>query len=368
MAPLDSIRVGAITMGANEFIKPPYNLDPHYDPNQNSVAARQYFSAAAAAGADLVVFPETFELCGIPYSDYPKYGRGKRFQDTAPRWLRPMCRDYKVACVYGALYEEVAGGETFIRNAAILIDEKGEFVVDRETGQPYCKKHPTDGEIANGIVPGMRTVVLETPRLGKVGFAICFDVNWGEMWNDMKSQGARFVVWISAYPGGLPVQMRAFENRLPIITSVQGTQPAKLIDCSGRVIAGLQSSRWQRLILGELNLTKTLFHTDGQAEKLVKIQNAYGGWNRKRKRAGGVPEEGGDTRSRGTVKVETLDEEHLFTLEIVESDGRESDVLKIEELIEEFGLVTYDEYIRRCTVSQNECRRDRNCPIDNTST
>jgi hypothetical protein len=37
-----------------------------------------------------------------------------------------------------------------------------------------------------------------------------------------QEQGADVAVWVSAYPGGLPLQMRALENQLPIITAVQG--------------------------------------------------------------------------------------------------------------------------------------------------
>ena len=38
----------------------------------------------------------------------------------------------------------------------------------------------------------------------------------------MQEQRADLAVWVSAYPGGLPLQMRALENALPIITAVQG--------------------------------------------------------------------------------------------------------------------------------------------------
>ncbi len=41
----------------------------------------------------------------------------------------------------------------------------------------------------------------------------------------MQEQGADLAVWVSAYPGGLPLQMRALENALPIVTAVQGAHP-----------------------------------------------------------------------------------------------------------------------------------------------
>ena len=41
----------------------------------------------------------------------------------------------------------------------------------------------------------------------------------------MQEQRADLAVWVSAYPGGLPLQMRALENALPIVTAVQGAHP-----------------------------------------------------------------------------------------------------------------------------------------------
>lgn len=117
---------------------------------------------------------------------------------------------------------------------------------------------------------------------------------------------------------------------LPIISSVQGTQPAKLIDCSGRVLA--QTSRWQQLLVNDVNQSRTLFHTDGQADKLVQIQAQYG----------------------DKIRVESLDEEHLFVLECIPHIG---DALSLSDVMSAFELVTYRQYIQQCTSAQLEACR-----------
>jgi hypothetical protein len=234
-----------------------------------------------------------------------------------------------------------------------MVDDLGEVC------GTYYKRYPVEAEIATGITAGgchgdPRSNVIECPRLGglRVGVAICFDLNWPGLFSEMKNEHADLICWISAYPGGLPLQIRALESALPVVTSVQGTQAAKYIDIAGRVVS--TTSRWQRLLLADINVGRRLFHTDGQMHSLLAIQEKYG----------------------ARVHLETLDEEHLFTLEVKgpggtlpaaaaaaaarpaggagEAGDRDGfDGLTVEDIIVEFGLVDYADYIQRCTAFRN---------------
>ena len=114
------------------------------------------------------------------------------------------------------------------------------------------------------------------------------------------------------------LQSRALDAQRPIVTSLQDTQPARYIDLSGRVLA--ETSRWQRLLVVDVNLTRRLCHTDGQAHKLLALQARYG----------------------ARVGVETRDEEHLFVVE--SRDGS----LPVEEVMANFGLVELSDYLEAC--------------------
>ena len=72
-----------------------------------------------------------------------------------------------------------------------------------------------------------------------------------------------------------------------------------------------QTSRWGRLATADLDLDMRLFHTDGQSQHILPIQARYG------------------TR----LKVETLTEEHIFTLSSADPG------LEVAEVIAEFGLI-----------------------------
>jgi predicted amidohydrolase len=118
---------------------------------------------------------------------------------------------------------------TVYRIVAVLIDRRGELV------GMYAKMHPTDGEIDCGIVPGNEVGVFNTD-FGRVGLAICFDVNWPEMWAQMAEQGADVVCWLSAYPGGFPLQAYAWTHKYPIVTSVWPYE-ARVIDMGVAILS-----------------------------------------------------------------------------------------------------------------------------------
>ena len=70
-----------------------------------------------------------------------------------------------------------------------------------------------------------------------------------------------------------------------------------------------------------------LFHTDGQADKIIRIQAKYG----------------------SEVLIESLCEEHLF---VISCEG----AIVINTIVDEFELVPYTEYIKQCTTAQAQKR------------
>src|SRR5438045_6916201 len=197
-----------------------------------------------------------------------------------------------------------------LQNMAVLIDRQGKLI------GTYAKLHPTEGEIGCGIVPGNEPAVFVTD-FGRVGLAICFDLNWADQWAEMAKRGAEVVCWLSAYPGGLPLQLYAWTHRYRVVSSVWPYE-ARIIDITGRILTS--TSRWGRLATNTLDLDKQLFHTDNQSQHILPIQTRYG----------------------QRVTLDTFTEEHFFTLE---SNDLE---LSVDDIIAQYGLVPYADYIARC--------------------
>jgi hypothetical protein len=160
---------------------------------------------------------------------------------------------------------------------------------------------------------------------GRIGVAICFDIGWPEHWAALAGQGARLIVWPSAYDGGFPLQMYAWTHFCYIVSSVWGYH-SKVIDVTGRVLTS--TSRWSRLALQRVDLEKEVFHIDDQVQKLAQVQARLG--------AG--------------VTVEAFSEENVFT---VESHDPAWPLARIKQ---EFRLENFRDYHARATRVQEEHR------------
>lgn len=305
------VRIATTSLATLEDFSPPYNLS-HPDPRATFARGLALIDAAGAQHADLVVLPETFMAAGLPASRIAELAEpidGPAFQALAER-----ARRHRIHVVAG-MFVRVGTG---VENLAVLIGREGQLIGS------YSKMHPTEGEIEGGITPGSHAVVLDTD-IGRIGLAICFDLNWPELWQDMADQGADIVSWISAYEGGFPLQVYANLHKLTVVSSVQSYQ-GRIIDRTGRILT--ETTRWGRMTSWDLDMHKRWFHTDGQGEKIIAVQTRYG----------------------DRVRVETLGQEHMFSIE------SRDPALEIDEIIAALELVDYDTYISRCTDAQKRGR------------
>jgi beta-ureidopropionase len=296
-------KIATTSLATLEDTAPPFNLR-YPNPADTLKLGLSMLDAAGAQGADLAVLPEGFMAAGLPATAIPDVAEpfdGPSFKAVAERAKRHSM--YVVAGFY-------ANVNSHIENLSALIDRSGRLV------GTYSKRHPTEGEIDNGVMPGGTVGVFDTD-FGRVGLAICFDLNWQDLWAKMADEGAEVVCWISAYEGGLPLQAYAWMHQYAIVTSVWPYH-SRVIERTGKIMA--QTSRWGRLAIHSLNFEKKLFHTDGQHQQIVPIQTRYG----------------------DRIRIESFTEEHLFTLESLD------ETLPVDSVIREFRLTEYKPFLARC--------------------
>lgn len=138
--------------------------------------------AEAAKGTDLVILPECWT--------------GKRsvpLDDPAVTSMAAVARKHKTYVVCAVYRKD--GDKAY--NSAILLDRQG------KVAGIYDKVYPVLPEFEKGrnLQPGQDAPVFETD-FGKLGFAICFDANFGEVWQRLADLGAELVVFTSAFSGG----------------------------------------------------------------------------------------------------------------------------------------------------------------------
>ena len=298
------VRIVATSLGTLEPVAPPFNLSvPRMEDNVRR--ASELLQAAARLQPDLVLLPETFAVAGIPSTGFA--AAAQELDGPVAGMLGARAAEGHMHVVAGALVRE----DGCLSNRALVFGRRGELV------GTYAKMHPVGGEAEAGVRPGAAAGTMDLD-FGRIGLAICFDINWPGIWAELAARRVDFTCWLSAYDGGFPLRSFAWQHQYPIVSSVLSYH-ARLYDITGEEVT--LTSRWQRLGLLELNLDRELFHTDGQADRLVEIQSRYG----------------------NAVRVRTFTEEHLFTLESLAPD------VSVKEVSAEFRLESYRDYIRRCS-------------------
>jgi len=298
------IRIITSSFATLESTKPPYNLHSP-DPEENISLASEILTSAISYKPDVVLLPETFKLAGVSYDSAAT--EAEPLPGPVFNLLAKFAKTGNTNIVAGHMVSE----DDKIRNKAIILDRKGSLVGS------YDKKYPVEEEIRRGVYPGKNNPVFDLD-FGRVGVAVCFDLNWREIWMDFARQNIDLALWISAYEGGFPLQSYAWEFQYPIVSSVWPYH-ARVVDITGRIVCS--TSRWSRIAFYELNLDRALFHTDLQMQHISQIQKKYG----------------------DGVTLTSFTEEHLFLLENNMEDK------SINDIIGEFGLIPYREYIDRCT-------------------
>jgi beta-ureidopropionase len=277
-------------------------------PEDNKQKAIKCVEVAGQSGADLVCIPEGFlghramlEPLPGPTSDA----------------LAEQARKYGVWVVAG-LYAPAAAATRGVDNCALVIDRHGDLA------GCYAKVHPTIEECERGVVPGGEPVTVEAD-FGRIGLAICYDINWPAHWAELARLGAELVVWPSAYDGGSPLSYYAWAHNYHVVSAVR-TAYSKVIDIAGCVAAS--TNLWHPFVSTTVDLEQELFHADYNEEKLPKLEAELG----------------------PRVTAHCFDEERYFTLE---SNDPNWPLARVKA---HYGLEGFRDYCARATQVQDEHR------------
>ena len=210
-------------------------------------------------------------------------------------------------------------------NSSLLIDRNGSI-----TGV-YHKTYPVKSEIipdqdfkGGGITPGALDQPVIQTDFGKVGMQICYDANWAEGWNQLKEKGAELVLFSSAFPGGRMLNYYALKNNYYIVSATG--EDARIIDISGNDLD--ITSDFVRYAWAEVNLEKFNVTTWPTNDSLPALFKKYG--NR--------------------LKIKVWDNADVITIE------SRDPMLKVKDVLKEFSIPDYTEFLKNETALQNKYR------------
>ncbi|MCR5666912.1 MAG: carbon-nitrogen hydrolase family protein [Eubacterium sp.] len=216
---------------------------------------------AKAQGADLILFPE--------HADYLGHGMRKQAQLIDGELIGTLSACAALNRIYlhlGSFTEKSDTNRPY--NTSVLFDRDGKTVAT------YRKTHLFEVDIEGGtkvreadtVSPGDQIVVCDTD-FGRVGFAICYDLRFPQLFQKMAKAGADIICMPAnfTYETGkahweVLLRARAIENTCYIVAADQvGEKPeftayghSMIIDAWGNVLT--QSEQTEGLIYATIDL------------------------------------------------------------------------------------------------------------------
>ncbi len=249
-------------------------MDSTGDRHGNLRKMEELTKQAAFEGADLILFPEHADYLGKPMSLHAETDSGKLAES-----LSRMASDNHIWLHSGSIPEMNPAGKPY--NTSLFFDRNGNLAAK------YRKIHLFEVDISDGpsvnesdvIAAGKEAIVVDT-EFGRVGFAICYDLRFPELFHALADGGAELIFMpanFTAVTGAahweVLLRARAIENTCYIAAAGQvGRKPdfesyghSMIIDPWGRILA--EQEEGEGLIFAEFD-TDVLAQVRGQMPSL----------------------------------------------------------------------------------------------------
>ena len=217
--------------------------------------------------------------------------------------------------------------------SSVLVDRSGSLV------GVYDKRYPYWSDLTAGPQTRSGSGVSCWPTdFGKLGSAICFDVNFPQVWADLADAGVDLVVWPSAYAGGEILRSYAQIHHFHVLTCTQAGD-SRLYDPIGTDIAPEDEPR-ERVRQFDIDLDRGFYHHNFNLDGLQRL----------------LADHGDDLQLDAM-----LDNEEWFVL-----SGRNAEV-NVRDLARSYGLEEIRDYLRRSRQAMDELRVPSGAGIDDAA-
>ena len=255
---------------------------------------------------DLIVLPEACDRpWGLTSDQQYKYYevRGNQILD----FLSDIAKKNKCYIAFGM---KRLDKDNLWRNSCIMLDRSGKIA------GIYDKNFPTPDEMKR-VVPSNEVKLIQTD-FGKVGCAICFDLNFDELQKRYAELRPDLMIFIGMYHGGMVQAEWAYSCRSWFVGSVGvGGVFSQIRNPFGKVVA--TSSNHFDYIVSTVNLDCELVHLDHNKVQLRELKKKYGD------------------------KVTIYDPGEFGVVMITSEDDNSS----AEDMVNEFNIEPLDHYFNR---------------------
>ena len=201
----------------------------------------KYVDQAGAAHVDVIILPE---VCRGQKDNTEEGLNGQTI--TAMAALAKKHNTYIVCPI-----DRRSG--TSRLNTAVLLDRSGKVACLYNKVFPYWSEY----NLHPAADVGEEAPVYHAD-FGRMGFAICFDANFPEVWKRLADQGAELVIWPSAYSAGASLQAHAINHHYYIVSSTQ-TRDCLVYDITGEKLH-YSKSEHVNVATVSLDLDRGVYH------------------------------------------------------------------------------------------------------------
>lgn len=194
-------------------------------------------------------------------------------------------------------------------NSTVLFDRQGEVVFS------YHKAYPTEEERSADILPGSQTPECFDADFGRIGFAICFDLQFQPLFRNYYDQGMELLLFPSYFPGGFILRSLAFQYSFFAVSSHAQGEESVFIDNYGRETA--RAGLFTPALTQTINLDSAVLPISRNLNQIAAIKSKHGS---------------------DAIEVEVHRPEGKLILQSI----REG--MSIPSLVREFGLITGPEF------------------------
>ncbi|MGC9318637.1 MAG: carbon-nitrogen hydrolase family protein [Armatimonadota bacterium] len=282
--------------------------------DSNLSQAIEMIAAAAQDGGDLICLSELFAHRNMEREEAVE--RAEPVPGPITERIGEAARHHRCYVVAGMLERN---GD-LVHNAAVLIGRDGELV------GVYRKMFPTPQEIEAGTTPGVEAPVFETD-FGRVGFAICWDLHFLEVGQQMAERDVQLICWPSMYQGGLQLRMWAYLFGAYVISAWPG-DICEIIDMNAYPLAA--TNYGYPIASADVNFERDVFLRCTGRHKWEEIREKYG----------------------DRISMELMHAQGTFTI------ASEDDGLTVAEIAEEFDLDRRLPYYAKCRSLREQALRE----------
>ncbi|NLO83281.1 MAG: carbon-nitrogen hydrolase family protein [Clostridiales bacterium] len=276
---------------------------------------QRVMEAEGEKGTDLIILPETWTGTELEEPGSP-----------AVRMCSAIAARYRTYVVCPVFLRDEQGRRW---NTVIFLDRQGNSVFSYRKYYPYWSEF----DLTPPSQPGNEVEVFKAD-FGKIGFAICFDVNFPEVWDKLAEGGAELVIWPSAYSGGRALMAHAVNHHYYIVTSTQEGDCA-VFDITGEEIL-YEKSQGVNVSRVTLDLDRCIFHENFNMDKRDKLLQEHPG---------------------EVVQELHMQREQWFVLKAAVPG------ISVKKLAAEYGMEELGSYLRRSRAQIDEMRRSRNVGV-----